>query len=100
MRILVLSDTHGDARSLMRALQQQPNVEMIIHCGDGRAEVEDLQKVVKDIPIVPVRGNCDWCSALPPTQVIEAAGKRIFITHAHLYQAKFSIYNLVCAARE
>ncbi len=100
MRILVLSDTHGDARSLMRALQQQPNAEMIIHCGDGRAEVEDLQKVIKDIPIVPVRGNCDWGKALPPTQVIEVAGKRIFITHGHLYQAKFSIYNLVCAARE
>ena len=35
MRILVVSDTHGDLYSLKRALDAQPTAEVIIHCGDG-----------------------------------------------------------------
>ena len=39
MRILVLSDTHGDFYSMKKALDAQPNAEAIIHCGDGRRTV-------------------------------------------------------------
>ena len=100
MRILVLSDTHGDARSLMRALQQQPNAEMIIHCGDGRDQIELLEKSFPDKQIVAVRGNCDAGRAYRTEQLVTVNGKTIFVTHGHLFQVKFSPYNLICAARE
>ena len=35
MRILVLSDTHGDFNRMMKAVTEQPTAEVIIHCGDG-----------------------------------------------------------------
>ena len=100
MRILVVSDTHGDLRNLLSAVKAQPNAEVIIHCGDGDEQVQYLKNTIKDKMIVGVRGNCDFGSTLPSKETLRVCGKTIFVTHGHLYQAKFTTYNLVCAARE
>ncbi len=100
MRILVVSDSHGDYRSLKKAIGAQPSAEVIVHCGDGANEVESLKIDFPEKQLIAVRGNCDWSSMLPPTEVAQVGGKRLFVTHGHLYQAKFTIYNMICAARE
>ncbi len=100
MRILVISDTHGDFRSLVKAVNAQPNAEVIIHCGDGDEQVQYLKNTIKDKMIVGVRGNCDFGSTLPSKEVLRICGKTIFVTHGHLYNAKLTMYNLVCAAKE
>lgn len=100
MRILVVSDTHGDLHTLIRVVNSQPAAEVIVHCGDGDEQVQFLKNNYKDKMIVGVRGNCDLYSTLSPREVIRVCGKTIFITHGHLYNAKFGLYNLVCAARE
>ena len=46
MRILVLSDTHGDFNRMMKAVTEQPTAEVIIHCGDGEEQVEYLKPTV------------------------------------------------------
>lgn len=100
MRILVVSDSHGDYRSLKKAIAAQPSAEVIVHCGDGSNEVESLKIDFHEKQLIAVRGNCDWSSMLPPTEIAQVGGKRLFVTHGHLYQAKFTIYNMICAARE
>ncbi len=100
MRILVVSDTHGDMRTLMKAVNAQPSAEIIVHCGDGDEQVQYLKDTIKDKMIVGVRGNCDWCSSLPSKEILSVCGKKIFITHGHLYNAKVGMYNIICAARE
>lgn len=100
MRILVVSDTHGDMRTLMKAVNAHPSAEIIVHCGDGDEQVKYLKDTIKDKMIIGVRGNCDWCSSLPSKEIISVCGKRIFITHGHLYNAKVGLYNIMCAARE
>ncbi len=100
MRILVVSDTHGDLRTLLKVVNSQPTAEVIIHCGDGDEQVQYLKDNYKDKMIVGVKGNCDWCSMLPSKEIIRICGKTIFITHGHLYNAKITLYNLMCAARE
>lgn len=100
MKILVVSDTHGDFNSLMRAVKAQPEAEVIVHCGDGDEQVQLLKDTYKDKMIVGVRGNCDWNSFLPPTETLNILGKRIFITHGHLYNVKTGLYRIMCAARE
>ena len=57
MRILVVSDTHGDMRTLMKAVNAQPSAEIIVHCGDGDEQVQYLKDTIKDKMIVGVRGN-------------------------------------------
>ena len=54
MRILVLSDTHGDFNRMMKAVTEQPNAEVIIHCGDGEEQVEYLKQNFKDKMVVGV----------------------------------------------
>lgn len=100
MRILVVSDTHGDLRSLLSAVKSQPDAEVIIHCGDGDEQVQYLKNNYKDKMIVGVRGNCDFGSTLLSKEILRICGKTIFVTHGHLYNAKFTTYNLICAARE
>lgn len=100
MKILVVSDTHGDAHSLLRAVKAQPDAEVIVHCGDGDEQVQLLKDTYKNKMIVGVRGNCDWNSFLPVTETLNILGKKIFIAHGHLYNAKFGLYNIMCAARE
>lgn len=100
MKILVASDTHGDFNSLSRAVKAQPDAEVIVHCGDGDEQVQLLKETIKDKMIVGVRGNCDWNSFLPSKETLKICGKKIFITHGHLYNAKMGLYKVVCAARE
>ncbi len=100
MRILVVSDTHGDMNTLIRAVNAQPNAEIIVHCGDGENQVQYLKNSINDKMIVGVRGNCDWGSMLPSVETLRVCGKTIFITHGHLYNAKTGLYQITCAARE
>ena len=100
MRLLVLSDTHGDFNSLRRALDAQRNAEVIIHCGDGAEQYRYLKETCSDRQVIGVRGNCDWTSKLPTEETVTVGGKTLFITHGHLYQAKFTFMNMVYAARE
>lgn len=100
MRILVTSDTHGDFFSLKQAVNQQKSAEIIIHCGDSQGEVEELKMLYPDKAIYAVKGNCDFGSTLNTVETLNVEGKKIFITHGHLYNAKMTLYNLCCAARE
>ena len=39
MRILVVSDSHGNDGNLRRAILAQPKAEVVIHLGDGEEEL-------------------------------------------------------------
>ena len=81
MRILVVSDTHGDLRSLIKAVDAQRKAEIIVHCGDGEEQQRFLKDNYKDKMIVAVRGNCDWNSFFPSKEIFKACGKTIFVTN-------------------
>lgn len=100
MRILVVSDTHGDLRSLIKAVDAQRKAEIIVHCGDGEEQQRFLKDNYKDKMIVAVRGNCDWNSFFPSKEIFKVCGKTIFVTHGHLYDAKSGLYRITSAARE
>ena len=46
MKILVLSDSHGNARGVENAVKKYGrNADLIVHCGDAtRGEAEDLAR--------------------------------------------------------
>lgn len=103
MRILVVSDTHGDEGALWRALEAQPAARTVIHLGDGVREAEDMAARFPEKTFYIVRGNCDFRSAaghLPYVREEVCGGKRLFFTHGHLYDVKSDLYRIGCAARE
>ncbi len=100
MRILVVSDTHGSADNLRRAILSQPTAEIVIHLGDGETETNLIKASFPDRMFLQVRGNCDWGSSLPAAGQYAAGEVKIFYTHGHLYGVKSGLYTAVCAARE
>lgn len=100
MRILVMSDTHGDSAALRRALLAQPEAELAIHLGDGQEDLDQVRFSFRDKTFLQVRGNCDWGSSLPTAGEYEAEGVKIFYTHGHTYGVKSGDDTILSAARE
>lgn len=88
MRILVFSDTHKHTESCVQVLERIIGVDMVLHAGDHASDAMELQEIFPDIPIKYVAGNCDFLKA-PQELVVEADGKRIFLTHGHAYSVKY-----------
>ncbi len=100
VRILVVSDSHGDLLALKNAVKSQSTAEVIVHLGDGADEAEEIRLDFPDKMMISVRGNCDFCCEKQGVEIFSVAGKKIFATHGHLYGVKGGIYRAVCAARE
>lgn len=100
MRILVVSDSHGDSYALESVVNKHSSAEIIVHCGDGADEAREIKLRHPDKMVVSVRGNSDFCTDAPTTEIFSAEGKKIFVTHGHLYGVKGGLYTATCAARE
>lgn len=100
MRILVVSDTHGDFYSFKKAVEAQKDADIIVHCGDSRDEIDEIKMYYPNKAFIAVKGNCDLGSTLPLVEERVIEGKKLFITHGHMYNVKMTLYSLCCAARE
>jgi len=91
-----MSDTHNDREVITQVISQNTDVDAIFHCGDSELAytAPELQKVYK------VRGNCDHDVNFPTEVIEEIEGKRIFMTHGHLFNVKSSLTALSYKARE
>ena len=95
MRIGVLSDTHGDLEIARLALAKMGKVDLLLHAGD---HYRDALALAKTVPVHAVVGNCDWELSEPAEVVIEAGGKKIWLTHGHKYGVKYSYNKLLAQA--
>ena len=87
MRILVFSDSHHDIERCCDVINRIIGIDMIIHAGDHSEDAEKISRLFPDIPMYFVSGNCDFSGA-PKELVFTASGKKIFLTHGHLYNVK------------
>ena len=97
MEILVVSDSHGDKASLLRAVRVN-KPELILHLGDYDKDCAVLREAFPDIPLRAVRGNGDWRSFELEEDEFVTAGARIFMTHGHQYSVKRGLDLVVDAA--
>lgn len=98
MKLLVVSDTHGDVGPVLQIFGRD-KVDLILHAGDHFQDGVKLAAMV-GIPVVAVTGNCDPPWAGPAEELLAVAGKNIFITHGHFYGVKSGVSSLVERARE
>ena len=94
MKLIVLSDSHGDKTSLVEAVRAQ-NPDMILHLGDYTRDCRALEKAFPDIILRAVRGNGDLGAFEADSDEFVVDGKRIFMTHGHLFHVKTGLYALV-----
>lgn len=99
MKLLVLSDSHGNVDNMIQAVARTVP-DMILHLGDGEHDARQMHEQFPAIPMEQVAGNCDWCSVLPPQKLICAADKRILMCHGHTLHVKESLLTALYAAQE
>ena len=99
MKILVLSDSHGNVSNMLEAVEREaPN--RILHLGDCWRDAEKLLDLFPAIPLEQVPGNCDFRSTEPNEQLLMLEGKRILICHGHTYGVKQSLLSAGFRAEE
>ena len=99
MKILVLSDSHGNLSNMIQAVETS-SPRMIFHLGDCWSDGEKLRDHFPDIPFEQVPGNCDFRSVEPNEKLLFVSDKRILLCHGHTYGVKQSLLTAGYAAEE
>ena len=100
MKVLVVSDTHGNDINVAIALDREYPVDALLHLGDSQEEEEEFAEILagEDIPLYIVKGNCDYFVDYTPSKIIELEGHRILMAHGHGYYVHFGTRDLAADA--
>lgn len=93
MKVLVFSDSHHILGNMYDAVEHE-RPDMVLHLGDCTADAEDLSNAFGGLDLLFVPGNCDPFSPAAPTLFQELGGKRVFMTHGHLFGVKNGLLRL------
>lgn len=91
MKILVLSDTHGNltnARIVLKKLEDK--IQMVFHLGDL---VKDAERLMAEFPALPfniVSGNNDRGENANFYELVSLMGCRLLLTHGHRHQVHWN----------
>lgn len=96
MKILVMSDTHGDSLVINQVIKHVGSVDAIFHCGDS--ELDTFHESLNSVYVV--RGNCDFDSSFPNEVITEIKGTKIYMAHGHLLQVKNTMIPIKLRAQE
>lgn len=99
MKIIVLSDSHGDTASMVDVLERE-NPERVFHLGDYLRDAQELAWAYPDLPMDFVPGNCDWGSDALLEQKLTLEGVTLLLCHGHRYGVKNGLHALAWHAKE
>lgn len=87
MKILVISDSHGDMAGVRYAIGREMPIDMLIHCGDVGVDLKKELGAGRSYELKIVRGNCDFGGSYPPLLLFKAGYYRIVVVHGDHYNA-------------
>jgi len=93
MRIIVVSDTHGNPDLLLAAVRHAGKTDILLHLGDGQRDCAGLEGSYGG-EIYRVRGNCDYAPYDVYERFIPLQGASIYMTHGHLFDVKNTLSKL------
>ena len=93
MKILIVSDTHGNLVPLKEVLRKETNLDMFIHCGDLGVEMKEVVAML-DCPYHMVAGNNDFFSDLPRQDMFSIGSNSVLLTHGHMHGVSLSFDRL------
>lgn len=98
MRLLIISDSHGNSYILDKIIRENPDCRHIFFLGDKVNDIEDAQYEYPERKFHIVKGNCDGFCSYPDYDIIRLAGKNILYCHGHTFGVKFTTGKLLDAA--
>ena len=103
MKILIFSDSHGSTLGMKRALSRNPDVDVLLHLGDGKAEFDALAVSLPHVRSYSVCGNCDrwenFGSQGDYERMITLEGVGLLLTHGHRFGVKDSLERYLAYAK-
>ncbi len=101
MLLAVFSDSHGRPERMLRAAEAcRP--DHILFLGDGVRDAKALERAFPAIPVIILRGNCDWSAEdCEDSALFTLEGVRIFAAHGHRHGVKLDMdgfLNSVCCS--
>jgi uncharacterized protein len=98
MKLVVISDTHGNYPAALRALESISPADVVIHLGDFCDDALPLQAAL-ECKVIRVPGNCDTTARLPRELFIRFAGVPFLLCHGDAYGVKGGLTRLGAHAR-
>lgn len=99
MKILVVSDSHGNVENLCRAVDRE-HPDMVFHLGDGWRDAEHLRRRYPNLPLEQVAGNCDLHRGGNTRIILSLEGRRLLLCHGHTFRVKSGLHFLLREALE
>ena len=84
MKVLIVSDTHGQDENLEETVLREAPFDYLIHCGDVEGR-EIFIEALAECPCTIVAGNNDFFTDLPYDEEVTLEGHKILVTHGHHY---------------
>lgn len=100
MRIIVVSDTHGNYNALLKVFERNLAADIFIHLGDGEKELDEMVMRFPRLDIRHVSGNCDYASLSPSVMIIGVGDYKIIAAHGHRHGVKYSLETFKALAQE
>lgn len=100
MKIIVMSDSHGNYRAIENIVENY-YADLYIHLGDGESELNKIVVKYPDKKFIHVAGNCDFAS-LSDREILFSPDdvNCIFAVHGHYHGVKSSVEILKEMARD
>lgn len=87
LKLLILSDTHGNIPLAERAIEIADHVDEIIHLGDHYDDALILEDIIGR-QLIKVPGNCDYEPRVQREILLDFGGITFLITHGDRYSVK------------
>lgn len=96
LRLLVISDSHGKVNRVIEAIgKNKHRIDRVCFLGDGIDDIKFSCETYPDIEFDYVLGNNDYHVDGVDEKEILCSGKKILLTHGHLYEGILGVQKLV-----
>lgn len=99
MKILIVSDTHGDNSNFYKVLKSVGKIDYLIHAGDIQGSSNEIINAA-DCPSYMVSGNNDFSFSLNKQELFSISGNTFLLVHGHKEGVYFGTDRLVYKAAE
>jgi uncharacterized protein len=100
MKLVVVSDSHGNTAALANILEREKPFDFLVHCGDGARDLAHLA-LPGGAALVRVSGNVDraYGIELPVREFLQVQGFHVMATHGDRQRAHTDLAGLYDEAK-
>lgn len=99
MKIIIVSDSHGNSGVLDRIFSEERGMDAVIHLGDGARDLMGHNEYIGRIPVCSIKGNNDfYCNDAAPRLITYFDNIKLYACHGHLLDVKYGLTKLYYTA--